>query len=54
MWRTGGLAYNDKVKQGLTINKTDEIVGFLYIGTACKEQAIKATKCFEKKVSYWK
>lgn len=54
MWRTGGLAYNAKIKQGLTIKEHDEIVGFLYIGTPCKEQALKSSKCFEHKVTYWK
>jgi nitroreductase len=54
MWRTGGLAYNEKVKQGLNIKENDEIVGFLYIGTPCKEQVVKKPKCFENKVSYWK
>jgi len=54
MWRTGSLAYNTKVKQGLTIKEHDKIVGFLYIGTPCKEQVLKAAKCFEHKVSYWK
>lgn len=54
MWRTGALAYNEKVKQGLGISDQDEIVGFLYIGTPCKTQALKAAKCFEQKVSYWK
>ncbi|PCH97658.1 MAG: NAD(P)H nitroreductase [Gammaproteobacteria bacterium] len=53
MWRTGALAYNSLVKQGLAINKVEEIIGFLYIGTPCKEQGIKATKTFESKVSYW-
>ncbi|MBL4942421.1 MAG: NAD(P)H nitroreductase [Colwellia sp.] len=54
MWRTGALAYNDQVKQGLGIKEQDEIVGFLYIGTSCKEQALKAAKSFEDKVSYWR
>lgn len=54
MWRTGDLAYNLKVKQGLNIAKEDEIVGFLYIGSTCKEQNLKAAKPFEDKVTYWK
>lgn len=54
MWRTGNLAYNRKVKQGLGIKEQDELVGFLYIGTPSKEQALKATKGFDNKVSYWK
>ena len=53
MWRTGELAYNEQVKTGLAINKQDEIVGFLYIGTPCKEQAVKPNRSFENKVSYW-
>ncbi len=54
MWRTGDLAYNTKVKQGLEIREQDEIVGFLYIGTPCKKQAIKPTRDVKNKVSYWK
>ena len=54
MWRTGNLAYNAMVKQGLSVKEQDEIIGFLYIGTPCKEQALKASKPFESKVSYWK
>lgn len=54
MWRTGELAYNEQVKQGLSVSEQDEIVGFLYIGTPCKEQGLKATKDCESKVSYWK
>lgn len=54
MWRTGELAYNAKVKQGLAIRELDEIVGFLYIGTPGKDQAIKPTRDFTNKVSYWK
>jgi nitroreductase len=53
MWRTGELAYNAKVKQGLAIKEHDEIVGFLYIGTHGKEQVLKASKSFDNKVSYW-
>jgi len=54
MWRTGALACNEKVKQGLDISEQNKIVGFLYIGTPCKEQGIKASKSFVKKVNYWK
>jgi len=54
MWRTGNLAYNTKVKQGLAVKEDDEIVGFLYIGTPCREQVLKAPKPFDNKVTYWK
>ncbi len=32
-WRTGALAYNPEVKQGLKLNDKDLIVGFIYMGT---------------------
>jgi len=54
IWRTGELACNEKVKKGLGVNAQDEIVGFLYIGTPCKEQGLKSSKSFVEKVSYWK
>jgi len=53
MWRTGELAYNEQVKQGLGVGEQDEIVGFLYLGTPCKAQGVKLAKSFEDKVSYW-
>ena len=53
MWRTGALAYNSVVKQGLAIDEQDEIIGFLYLGTRCKDQAIKASKAFTDKVNFW-
>lgn len=53
MWRTGDLAYNAKVKQGLTVSEDNEIVGFLYVGTETKILALKPTKSAKEKVSYW-
>jgi nitroreductase len=53
MWRTGDLAYNDTVKQGLNITVDNEIAGFLYVGSPKKEQSIKPTKSLENKVTYW-
>ncbi len=34
MWRTGALAYHPVVKAGLELEESEEIVGYLYIGTA--------------------
>jgi nitroreductase len=34
MWRTGSMASDDYVKQQLGFASKDEIVGFLYVGTA--------------------
>ena len=43
MWRTGGLAYHPVVKTGLNLADNEEIVGFLYIGTAdCTPKTPKA------------
>lgn len=33
MWKTGDPAYDDTVKAGLHLNASDQIVGFLYLGT---------------------
>ena len=33
MWRTGSLAYNSVVKDGLGLGADEKIIGFLYIGT---------------------
>jgi nitroreductase len=34
VWRTGDMAYNKAVKEGLGLSAKDHIVGFLYLGTA--------------------
>ena len=39
MWRTGSMAYNDTVKQGLGLKPNEKIIGFLYLGRI--EGAIK-------------
>ena len=33
IWRTGKAAFNDGIKEALGFKPTDEIVGFLYVGT---------------------
>jgi nitroreductase len=33
VWKTGAPAYDDQVKAALGLRETDEIAGFLYIGT---------------------
>jgi len=32
MWRTGSMAYNSTVKEGLGLSSNEKIVGFLYLG----------------------
>ncbi|MGI5309603.1 NAD(P)H nitroreductase [Rheinheimera sp. WS51] len=39
IWRTGGYAQYDFVKQSLGLADDDEIVGFLYLGTPAAEPA---------------
>jgi hypothetical protein len=53
MWRTGDLAYNDTVKQGLGLEEGNDIAGFLYIGTPTKAPHIKPAKDFTENVSFW-
>ncbi len=52
MWRTGALAYNEELKQRLSIDLNEDIVGFLYLGTASKELSRKEAKSYKDKVSY--
>ncbi len=53
MWRTGNLAYNGIVKQGLGIESKNDIVGFLYIGSPSKIVPTKPVTPFKHHVSYW-
>jgi nitroreductase len=53
MWRTGELAYNKVIKAGLGIKQTDDIVGFLYIGSNAKDVIIKSNKDISGCVSYF-
>jgi len=53
MWRTGELAYNTVVKEGLNIGEGNDIVGFLYIGTASKTLPLKPVRHYKDNLSYW-
>ena len=50
---TGDHAYDAHVKQGLGLRETDEIVAFLYIGTAAGEQRPKKRPDPEKFTIEW-
>jgi nitroreductase len=52
VWRTGDFSYNSSVKQALSVNEKDDIIGFVYIGTPQKELVVKPTKPFENHVTY--
>lgn len=53
MWRTGDLAYNDTVKQGLGLEEGNDIAGFLYIGTPKKVCNTKPAKSYQDNVTFW-
>ena len=38
IWLTGGMCYDNRAKLGLGLKETDEIVGFLYVGTATVQE----------------
>ncbi|MCL1077899.1 NAD(P)H nitroreductase [Parashewanella spongiae] len=44
VWRTGDFAFNRDVKSALGIKESDDIVGFLYIGTPMVKAPIKPSK----------
>jgi nitroreductase len=52
MWRTGEFSYHPDIKTALSIKTKDDIIGYLYIGTASKNVPIKAAKSFENHVRY--
>lgn len=52
IWRTGSFAYDARIRQGMGLEEGDEIIGFLYLGTA---SAVKKLKPLEPSdfVHYW-
>ena len=42
MWRTGEMAFDPTVKAGLGLKAHEQVVGFLYVGTAKRMRQIKA------------
>lgn len=53
IWRTGAFAQNPVVKSQLGCQPEDEIVGFLYLGTAREPPPPRETRSYESQVSYW-
>jgi nitroreductase len=53
MWRTGDLAYNDRVKKGLGLGEGNDIAGFLYVGTPSKIANCKPPKDSKEHVTFW-
>ncbi|HBX55994.1 nitroreductase family protein [Pseudomonas sp. UBA2684] len=53
VWRTGELAYNARVAAGLGLSAEEQIIGFLYLGTAERELRIPAQVDLADFVSAW-
>lgn len=52
MWRTGDMAFCDKVKSSLAIELNEDIVGFLYVGSEAKTLPAKPRKAFSQVTKY--
>ena len=37
IWRTGHLAFNEHINKSLKLNKSDVVIGYLYIGSSSKK-----------------
>lgn len=53
IWRTGGLAHDDVVRQELGLLESDEIVGYLYLGTPQNQTHIKRQKSQDGVIEHW-
>lgn len=52
MWRTGAMSTSKEVKSQLGIDLTEDLVGFLYIGTKAKTNNGKTCRFYGDRVSY--
>lgn len=52
-WRTGPMAYNDKVKAGLGLGEHEEIIGFVYLGTPGGEAGKRPTQSAAEVTQRW-
>lgn len=53
MWRTGSIAYNPAVAEGLGLAANESIVGFLYVGTPISEKPALDRPAPDAFVSRW-
>lgn len=53
VWRTGFYAQDEQVKTALKLKDKDEIVGFLYLGTACTKVMPKPSKNSQDYFEFW-
>jgi nitroreductase len=53
VWKTGGAAYDDQVKESLGLQSKDRIVGFLYMGTDVEGPGPMARPQWRDYVQHW-
>lgn len=53
IWRTGWLASDEYVKQSVGCERDDELIGFLYLGSACCELSERKNKLNDSMVERW-
>ncbi|MBX2881830.1 MAG: nitroreductase [Granulosicoccus sp.] len=53
IWLTGANAYDEHIKSKLKIDSKDQIVGFLYIGTAPEDTPPRKRPAVQDHLSYW-
>ena len=53
MWRTGEMAYNPIVKTGLGLDQSDEIIAYLYLGTAVVDPSPRVPEPLENHCEKW-
>lgn len=53
IWRTGSYAQNEEVKAAFNLAEQDEIVGFLYVGTAAAPSVARQPKAVADFFEFW-
>ncbi len=53
VWRTGDMAYDPQVKNALRVESTEEIIGYVYIGTPAVPAHLPREQNPEDFFSYW-
>jgi len=53
VWRTGELSYSPQVAKGLGLADTEELIGFLYVGTPLNPPRTAPVVSVEAFVSAW-
>lgn len=53
MWRTGEMAFNETVRQGLGLADNEQMAGFIYVGTQCSKAKTLAQHTTSDYVRSW-